>query len=155
MSSTTPILVIGIGNIYRSDDGVGLFVVDKIEKADIEGVKAVNNISDGISLMETWKDAAIVYIIDAVLSGAEPGTVFRFDALSEIIPADIFTGYSTHSFSLVESIKLSRELGNLPTSLVVFGIEGENFSSGVGLSPKVQEAAENTVCRIVDEINNR
>ena len=59
--------------------------------------------------MESWKGWDAVVVVDAVRSGAEPGTVCRFDAISQPLPSKIRHG-STHAFSLGEAIELGRAL---------------------------------------------
>jgi len=91
--------------------------------------------------MQVWKDRPLVIIIDAVVSGKEPGHVFRFDAIRERIPAKFFN-YSSHAFSLAEAVEVSRALGSLPDRLIIFGIEGQNFATGASVTDAVANAVE-------------
>lgn len=152
MGEATSTVVVGIGNDYRGDDGVGLHVARLVGGMAREDLKVVEGIADGYSLLETWTESSSVFIIDCAVSGATPGRTYRFDALRETIPGDLFDGRSTHAISLVEAIGLARTLGRLPRRLVVFGIEGADFSSGLGLSPEVKRAARATADGIVDEL---
>ena len=154
MTGKTPILIIGLGNRYRRDDGVGLLVAEKIRASNYDGVKVVDGISDGAALMETWSEAEKVFIIDAVKFGASQAAVYRFDALRENLPGEIFSRNSTHSFNLIESIELAKSLRKLPHSLVIYGIKGYDFSSGVGLTPDVKNAALDVINRLKGEIEN-
>ncbi|MFQ5583503.1 MAG: hydrogenase maturation protease [Calditrichia bacterium] len=133
-------LVIGIGNEFRSDDGIGPFIIRKLRRYKLPAVTLLEMSGEGSALMDAWKDFSRVYIFDAVKSGVQPGTVFRFNALEEKIP-QYFFNYSTHNFSLAEAIELGRVLENLPPYLIVYGIEGENFGEGKHLSEKVKKAA--------------
>ena len=90
--------------------------------------------------MEAWQGFQNVIIVDAVSSGAKPGTIFRIDANKEIVPKKFFH-YSTHAFSIAEAIELARAMNVLPPKLVVYGIEGANFAAGIDISPPVKEAA--------------
>jgi hydrogenase maturation protease len=149
MAIKIPILIIGLGNRYRKDDGVGLYVAERIKALNHDGIKVINNISDGAALMETWSEAEEVFIIDAVTFGASLATVYRFDALSENIPGEIFSGYSTHSLNLIE---LAKSLEELPHSLVIYGIRGSDFSTGIGLTSEVKSAALNVIDSLKGEI---
>jgi hydrogenase maturation protease len=100
--------------------------------------------------MEVWRGAETVIIIDAVASGAPPGAIHRFDAARRPIPKGAFP-CSTHAFGVAEAIELSRALGEFPRCLVVYGIEGKNFATGVGLSPEVEKAACEAVRRVFAE----
>jgi hydrogenase maturation protease len=133
-------LIVGIGNDYRGDDAVGLIVARRLRMRLADSVKVLEQNGDGAALMEVWWRAETVIIIDAVASGAAPGTIHRFDANTLPIPKGAFR-CSTHAFGVAEAIELSRALGEFPRSLVVYGIEGKNFAAGVGLSPEVEKAA--------------
>jgi len=102
--------------------------------------------------METWTNKDRVFIVDAVASNGKPGTIYRFDALNENIPADIFVRYSTHAINLAEAIELAKILALLPDSLVVYGIEGADFSAGVGLTPEVERAGVEVIKLVLDEV---
>ena len=142
-SENNPILksmFIGIGNEYRNDDGVGIYIVRKLTKLNRD-VNTVELSGEGTELMEIWKNAKEVYIFDAVRSREKPGTIFEFDANQAKIPSNFFN-YSTHNFSLAEAVELSRTLDQLPPTFKIFGIEGSNFSEGSQLSPEVKATAD-------------
>lgn len=152
MKNDAAILIIGLGNHYRKDDGVGLVVAENIKAQNYRGVKVIDGISDGMALLEAWSEVKKVYIVDAVISGVSPGTIYRFDALNGKIPAEIFTGYSTHSFNIVETIELAKTLNELPDLLIVYCIEGVDFEAGTGLTPELEKAAVNVSNMIKKEI---
>lgn len=146
-----PILVIGVGNRYRSDDAAGLLAADRIKAADLPGVRVVAGITDGASMIDLWQGHEAVYIIDAVVSGEGPGKVYRFDAASGTLPKSFFNPYSTHSFSVPEAIQLAYALDKLPDALTVYGIEAKSFEQGEHVSPEVLDAADVVVERIIQE----
>jgi hydrogenase maturation protease len=94
-----------------------------------------------VGLIDDWTGADVVIVVDAVSSGAPPGTIHRLDPLSEPIPAALSQG-STHAFGLAETIELARALDRLPPRLTVYGIEGEAFGAGDELSGPVRAAVE-------------
>ncbi|HEU4319593.1 MAG TPA: hydrogenase maturation protease [Acidimicrobiia bacterium] len=135
-------LVIGMGNRDRGDDAAGILAAKLVSRVRAE------EITDCSQLVTTWGDEDDVIVIDAMRSGAEPGTVTRFDGLTESLPSRSFS--STHSFGLAEGIELSRALGRLPRSLTVFGIEAGGFDHGSALTPEVERAVSQ-VAALVDE----
>ncbi len=154
--STTPIpgiLVIGIGNEFRSDDAAGLVALRKLQEKAPGKVRMLEHSGEGASLLESWRGAEAVVLIDAVASGAAPGTVHRLDAAHEILPAGLFR-HSTHAFGIAEAIEMGRALERLPKSLIVYGIEARKFEAGTALSPEVLEAAEKVVERVLKEVNS-
>ena|ERR1700751_1177942 len=145
------ILVIGIGNVYRCDDAAGL-VAARLLKEQVPKCSVIEHTGEGAALMELWKDVDCLIVIDAVRSGARPGTVSRFDATLGPLPGLMFRD-STHAFSLVEAVELGRALNQLPRHLVVYGVEGRNFDAGTNLSPAMQFAIEDVVERVLREIS--
>ena len=148
-----PILIIGVGNAYRGDDGVGLRIAQDIKKKSPDYVNVIEQSGEGISLMDSWKDADTVILIDAVHSGAQPGTIHRFDVHTQTIPAKFFH-YSTHAFGVAEAIELARALKQLPQNFIVYGIEGKCFEAGIGLSLEVEESAQEGGKRVKQDIHN-
>ena len=145
------ILVIGIGNAYRSDDAAGLIAARQVREQVSEHCSVIEHTGEGAGLMELWKGADRVIVIDAVRSGAVPGTVSRFDGTLRPLPASMFRD-STHAFSLVEAVELSRTLDQLPRQLIVYGVEGQKFEVGTDLSPAVEFGIQSVAERVLQEV---
>ena len=128
-------VVIGVGNAYRGDDGVGLAVAERL-RGRVAGRRRrgrrASRSRPGCSTPGRARRSALV--VDAVVSGAGPGTVHRFDASDEPLPARVFRS-STHAFGVGDAIELARALGRLPGRVVVYGVEGADFAAGEGLTP--------------------
>ena len=92
-------------------------------------------------------------LVDAVSSGGNPGTIYQFDARNQPIPAQL-SFQSTHVFGVGEAIELARVLEQLPPILIVYAIEGENFSTGIGLSSKVEQAVQMVVEQVSCKVQN-
>jgi hydrogenase maturation protease len=151
MKVGSSIAVIGVGNEYRSDDAVGIVVARRLRELLLAKITVLEESGEGAALIDSWKGATWVMLLDAVHSGAAPGTIHRFDARAAQIPTGFFH-YSTHAFSVAEAIELARSLGQLPPHLIVYGIEGENFAAGVGLSHAVEQAVERVVEQAATEV---
>ena len=132
-------LVIGLGNSLRGDDGAGPAVARGLRDEVLARVRAYEG--EPVGLIDEWTGADAVIVVDAVRSGAPPGTIHRLDPLAAPIPASLSQG-STHAFGLAETIELARALDRLPDELTVYGIEGEHFGAGEELSPAVAAAVE-------------
>ena len=145
------VLIIGVGNEFRGDDGAGLVVSRRLGALGLEGVRVLEVEGDGTTVMAAWKGAGTVILIDAVYSGAEPGTVHRLEAHARPIPGSFFHR-STHAINVADAIELARSLGELPPHLVVYGIEGRSFEAGAGLSPEVEKAVQEVVEAVVGEL---
>ena len=146
-----PILVIGVGNVYRGDDAVGRIVAKGLKGKATDCVNIIEKGGDGTALMECWEGADTVILIDAVHSGALPGTIHRLDAHVRPIPATYFH-YSSHAFGVAEAVELSRTLNQLPPRFIIYGIEGKCFEPGDGLTGEVTKAAQDVLEQIQEDI---
>ena len=142
------LLIIGIGNRFRRDDGVGPLVAGRLHDL---GLPAIEHSGEGAGLIEAWSAARRVIVVDAVASGAAAGTRYRLDAAA-VEPPRHFFRYSSHLFGLAEAIITARALGRLPPELIVHGIEGGDFGFGEDLTPEVAAAAESLVRLIIEEV---
>jgi hydrogenase maturation protease len=102
-------------------------------------------------LLDAWAGADLALVVDASLSGTEPGTVQRFDATADAVPARTFRS-STHAFGIGDAVELGRALGRLPEQVIVFGIEGEDFGLGSGLSDRVAGAVDEVAETVLNEL---
>lgn len=148
------LLVIGVGNWYRGDDAAGLVAARTIKDKKLPGVSVREESGEGTALMDAWSGAANVVVIDAVFSGLPPGTVHCLDAGTHDLPASLFRSTS-HTFGVAEAVALARTLHRLPPKLTVYGIEGENFSPGVGLTRAVDSGAQEIALRIAAASRSR
>ncbi len=151
--STSNLLLVGIGNTYRSDDALGLHIARLVKKLQPARVTVKEESGEGAALMELWKNAPAVILVDAVSSGSPPGTVHRFEAHRQSIPIGFFH-YSTHAFSVAEAIELARTLDELPANVIVYGIEGKGFGAGQGLSIEVEKSIEGVVAAVLHDVEN-
>ena len=149
--SKTNYLVIGIGNEFRSDDSIGIVLSRKLKEKLPSSVKVVECGTGGVELLEIWKDYNSVFIIDAASSGKAPGTISRFDLNKETLPQNAFN-YSSHSFSISETVKLARKLNRLPTRLIIYGIEGKIFEQGTGLSYNLESVCDALLKNLLTDI---
>ncbi|HET7214431.1 MAG TPA: hydrogenase maturation protease [Terriglobia bacterium] len=147
------LLIIGVGNLYRSDDAAGVLVARRLKEAGRESFTVLEQSGEGASLMEAWKGVDAVLLIDAVSSGSPPGTIHRLEPARHPLPARMFQN-STHAFSLPQAIEMARALDEFPAAVIVFGIEGQNFQAGTELSPEVSKALPELVRRVLEETAN-
>lgn len=145
-------LVIGAGNDCRQDDGFGIAVAREMARRNLPGVRVLELSGEGGSILAALTGQEAVYLVDAVRSGAEPGDLHRLDAGEGPIPTDFFH-YSSHDFAMAEALEMARVLGRLPAVTVVYGVEGEHFEHGIGLSGPVQDQVPRVADRIQEELS--
>ena len=136
-------LLIGFGAPDRGDDVAGWSVADSVTSWPAE-----RRSSGSFELVSTWSLDDDVVIVDAMRSGVDPGTVRRFDAITEPLPMRTFR--SSHAFGPAAIVELARALDLLPRSLTVYGIEIGTVEHGAPVSPEVT-AAINVVVRELDD----
>ena len=146
------LLVIGCGNEFASDDAVGLQVIRSLKEDKLpDGVELIEAGTPGLNLLDLWDRADRVIIVDAVKSGAAPGTVHSFDA-SLLPPRDVMP-VSSHGLNIIDAVELGRLLGRLPAQLTIIGVEilsEEPFH--VGLTPDVEAAVPRARERVLEAI---
>jgi hydrogenase maturation protease len=137
------VVVLGVGNAFRGDDAVGLEVARAVGGEEVE--------AEPTRLMDAWDGAEACVVVDAVRSGAPPGTVHRLDASSEPLPRSLFDA-STHHFGLADTVELARALGRLPGRLVVFGVEGARWDAGDAMTPAVAAVVDDVAAAVREEV---
>lgn len=148
-------LVVGLGSPDRGDDAVGRAVARSVA-AQLPEVAVVDH-EDPTSLLDLWTGHDPVVVVDAVRSGAEPGTLHWLETGATGAPVSdgawAHTGHGgTHAVGLAEMVELGRALRRLPSRLVVVGIEAESFDHGAPLTARVARAVPEAVARVTHEL---
>lgn len=132
-------LVLGLGNPDGGDDAIGLEVARELARRGRGVAEAFEPFAVLDWLARPCRHRASV-VVDAMVSGAPPGTLRRFDVTTAPLPEPAFA-LSTHGFGLAKVVELARALDRLGPRLFVLGVEAERFESGAPLSPPVARAA--------------
>jgi len=129
-------LLIGVGNEFRTDDGLGILAAREIRRRNYPGVRVIEACGEGTALVESWKGVDNVLLVDALCSGTTRGAVHRFDLTTKEMPRAFFRS-SSHSFGVPEAVAMARQLQLLPRVLLLYGIEACQFENGSGLTDEV------------------
>lgn len=149
--STGTTVVIGVGNPYRGDDGVGPAVIGLLEAHRVAGAVLTRSHGEAADLIEAWSGADLAILVDAVV--AEPGHPGRVHRLVvHQCPTERTRAASSHGVDLGEAVELARVLGRLPDELVLYAVEVERADHGVGLSAPVAAAAARIAAQIGAEL---
>ena len=151
--TSEPIIkIIGFGNVYMGDDGVGIRVIEKIEEqgifADYSNVEVIDCGTSGVDLIFFLQQADKVIVIDAVDAGQGIGEVVTF-SIGEIIDFGnkVIKSFSLHDTNLKEVFELIRAL-KIEKDLKIIGINPKEVYYGEKLSPQI----ENKIPQIVSMI---
>jgi hydrogenase maturation protease len=132
--------IVGVGNDWRGDDAAGLVAARRL-RSTLAGVKVVELDGDPAALLDAWSGTRHAIVIDAVRSGAAPGTIHRLDLAAGTGRAGPRRG-STHGLGVADAVELARALDRLPARLELYGIEAGAFATGTGLTPPVARAVD-------------
>ena len=144
-------IVIGLGNLLLSDEGIGIHLIRRlsIQQDKFPKVDFLDAGSAGMNLLHLIANRKKTIIIDCAKMGAKPGTMKRFTP-DEIQSVKKLSHYSLHEADILQVINLSKELGECPQKIVFFGIEPESLELGQELSEtlsaKIDSYAEN-ICK--------
>lgn len=152
-SQDSQILVVGVGNPSRSDDGVGWVVAQRLKRLERKDFDLVTLVGDMTAVLEAWKGRPAVVIVDAAWSGAPPGTLHRIDPRQQPLPPGGFLA-SSHGFNLADCLEMARLMSSLPPQVIILGIEGANFDYGTDLSPAVEQAVETATRMALNEVES-
>lgn len=139
-------LLVGVGNPMRGDDGAGPEVARRLTVLHVEGLVVATGMEPLALLSELTQPTAYdgVVVVDATAPRADPGRVrvLRESDGSWAVPA---SPVASHALGLAEVLELARALGLLPPYLTVVGVEGTCFDLGADLSEPVREGVEEAV----------
>lgn len=141
------VLVIGLGNPDRGDDGVGVRVAAALAGDLPPGVALKSRTGDMLGLLDDWAGYDRVVCIDAAAPIGAPGAIHRIDAAREPLPAAPGLA-SSHGIGLAEALALDRALGAAPGRLIVYAVEGLSFEVGAPLTPTVAGVVAELAARV-------
>lgn len=141
----TAAVVIGVGNTYRRDDGVGPAVAAAVEALRLPGVRVVHCAAETTAILDAWDGTGLAIVVDAA-AGGTPGRV-RHCGIGDFVDRP---PVSSHELGLKQAHELAVVLGRAPDSIVVVTVDVSDTGHGVGLSPPVAAALPEAV-RVVAE----
>jgi hydrogenase maturation protease len=147
------IKIIGFGNIYMGDDGIGIYVIRELEKLEyFSGCDLIDGGTSAADLIYYLKNSIKVVLIDAVDAGQEIGgiSIIKPGNIEEFI-TDRVKSYSLHDFDLSEVLKLVIRLG-LDSKLVIIGVKPEWVDFGEHISNDIKKKIPEIIEKIKKEV---
>ncbi|ADG81147.1 hydrogenase maturation protease [Thermincola potens JR] len=145
------IVVLGVGNILLQDEGVGIHVIQALQKMSLpENVDVIEGGTAGLELLPLIEDYSHMIVVDAVNAGEKPGTLFRFK------PDDV-TGFpgnietSVHQLGLLEVLQMGKLIGKLPDTVII-AVQPKSFDWGMELTPELQAKMPQIIDLVFKEI---
>jgi len=151
-TDTGGVVILGIGNLLLSDEGIGVHVANRLLEMDLPpGVRVIEGGTDGFRLMNVVTGADRVVVVDAVKGGGEPGSIYRFNIEDAPSSPDTFKT-SVHQIGILEVIHFSEFLGKTPEATVI-GVEPKSMEMSMELSPEIQEKVPRVIELVLEEVN--
>lgn len=148
------ILVLGVGNLLLSDEGLGLRALERLPQAynlpaDVE---LMDGGTMGIYLLPFLDGVTDLLVLDCVQSDQPPGVPVRLEG--EAIPAALAHKISVHQVGLQELLAASQIQGSPPERIVVWGMAPDSLEPGIGCSPLVEAHIDDLVHAVAHELRS-
>jgi len=151
--SPLKIVILGVGNLLLSDEGVGVHVANELIKRQLPpGVKVIEGGTDGFRLLNVITEADRLIVVDAVKGGGIPASIYRFD-IDEVQNCPSGFKTSVHQIGILEVINLSGLIGKTPRTTVI-GIEPKSLEMSMELSPEIKEKIPRIIELVLEELKH-
>jgi len=149
------VVVIGLGNPLMGDDGLGIAALERLRARYVlaAGIELVDGGTWGLNLLPVIEDADGVILIDAIDTGASPGTPIRLE--HAFLPRYLATKISPHQVDLRDVLGLAELRGTLPRDTVAIGLQPQSIALGDALSPMLAEKLDMVVAAVLEDLARR
>lgn len=134
---TSRVLVVGLGNPDRGDDGAGAAVVERLRDRVPDEASLTTRAGDLLAMLGEWSGFDALICVDAAASMGAPGRLHCFNLAENPLPREFSAPASSHALGLADALAMGKVLGLLPPTVIVFAIEGETFETGASMSRPV------------------
>ena len=153
ISPAKKILILGVGNPFRRDDGIGPAIIRRLQSDNnLQQVDLLDGGIDGLALLDDIKLYEKVLIIDAVDMGLNPGEM-RIFSPSEAKLTIRTDALSTHGFGLAEMLAFMETLG-ITTDVRILGIQAKDIGFGEDMTPEIHSQLEAIIETISMQLQN-
>jgi hydrogenase maturation protease len=151
MTKVQDILILGIGNLLLKDEGIGVHVIDKLKQMSLpDNVEVLDGGTAGLDLVDFIEGRKKLIVIDAVNAGEKPGTLYRLTEENLDIKPKAISSF--HEIDFMDALHMSEIVNSKPEEIVVIGIEPKDMSSGLELSPEIEERIPRIIEIVMEEI---
>jgi hydrogenase maturation protease len=149
---TRKVLVLGVGNLLLSDDGVGVHTIQRLQEVARlpEEVQVVDGGTSGLDLLHYLEGVSHMIIVDAVETGQAPGTLMRITG--DQVPAYLSLKMSPHEIGLPDMLFAAKLRDLYPEEVVIWGVQPATTGVGLDLSPPVAAQLDVLVEKVLEEL---
>lgn len=132
------ITVLGLGNILMQDEGVGIHVINELEKQDLpKEIELIDGGTAGLDIFPSLKDTDKLIMIDALKADKTPGTIYRL-GLEDLTAGSSLATLSLHQVGVLEILTVLKKEGRAAKEIVIIGIEPKRIGWGLELSSEIK-----------------
>jgi hydrogenase maturation protease len=146
------IVVLGVGNILLSDEGLGVRAVERLPGAYSlpPEVELIDGGTCGMELLEDLEGLDALIMVDAIRSGKPAGTPIRL--VGDAIPVFFKTKLSPHQVGLCDVLATLAFLGRAPASTTILGLQPQSLALGMELSSEIEARMPDLLRMIIDQL---
>ena len=146
------VLILGIGNILLQDDGLGVHILNELEKMDLpDKVELLDGGTGGFHLIPIIEDKKKLIILDAIVSEDEPGSIYRLKF--EDIEYKQKAGISLHEAGIIEALKIASIHGKRPDTIIIAVRPKEYKTFGLDVTPEIKKIFPDVIDLVMKEIS--
>lgn len=148
-------VVLGVGNIILADEGVGVRVIEALER-DYRmhpGVEVIDAGTSGMEMLEDMSDLDFLVVVDAIAAGQPPGELVQLRGAE--VPVFFRRNLSPHGIGLSDVLASLEFLGSEPKETVILGVQPASLDLSTELTPTIAARVPELVAQVVDELTQR
>jgi hydrogenase maturation protease len=148
-------VVLGVGNIILADEGVGVRVVEALERDYVmpPGVSVIDAGASGMEMLEDLSDLDFLLVVDAIAAGKAPGELVQLRG--DAVPVFFRRNLSPHGIGLSDVLAALEFLGSEPKETVILGVQPTSLDLSTELTPTIAARVPELVAQVVDELTQR
>jgi hydrogenase maturation protease len=149
------VVVLGVGNVILADEGVGVRVIEALERDYImpPGVNVIDAGTSGMEMLEDMSHLDFLLVVDAIAAGKAPGELVQLRG--DEVPVFFRRNLSPHGIGLSDVLASLEFLGAEPKEMVILGVQPTSLDLSTELTPAIAARVPELVAQVVDELTQR
>lgn len=146
------VVVLGVGNLILADEGVGVRVVEALEREYrmAEGVVIIDGGTSGMELLDEMSGLDLLLVVDAIAAGKPPATLVTLRDAE--VPVFFRRNLSPHAIGLSDVLASLEFMGAEPKECVIIGVQPVSMELSTDLTPEIAALVPTLVTQVVDEL---
>lgn len=148
-------VVLGVGNIILADEGVGVRVIEALERDYVlpAGVGIIDAGTSGMEMLEDLSHLDFLLVVDAIAAGQPPGTLVRL--AGDEVPVFFRRNLSPHGIGLSDVLAALEFMGAEPGETLILGVQPVSMALSTELTPAIAARVPELVAQVVEELTVR